>query len=380
MTGAALGAAVTAFGPYLVFRPNRVVAGTAASALEAFGAAGWGILCLWIAIGALALLPSRRMLGLVRGLLGTGIIALVLIESGAMAAEHAAAAGPIARTSFGWAFYVSLFALFLVQYAALQDTPSALGRAVIVLSGLAAPVAIAAAGGIAELGIVREFELARSTFARSLREHLFYALGSTGVAIAVGIPLGVWAARSARAEAPIMGALNLGQVFPALAFIGLMMPVLSALGNNIAILDRLGVGGIGWAPVFIVLVVYALFPVTRNTLVAIRQLDPGVLDAARGMGMGRWHSLAEVELPLAFPVVLAGIRIALVQGTAGAILAAFVGGGGLGTIMFFGLVQTSMDLVLVGVLPIFALALVFDSALRAVERFAGGSPVETDLA
>ncbi|HSQ21666.1 MAG TPA: ABC transporter permease subunit, partial [Coriobacteriia bacterium] len=81
----------------------------------------------------------------------------------------------------------------------------------------------------------------------------------------------------------------------------------------------------------------------------------------------------EVELPLAFPVVLAGIRIALVQSTAGAIIAAFVGGGGLGTIMFFGLEQTSMDLVLVGVLPIVALALVFDAGLRAVERMAGGS-------
>jgi osmoprotectant transport system permease protein len=96
--------------------------------------------------------------------------------------------------------------------------------------------------------------------------------------------------------------------------------------------------------------------------------------------MGRWRSLKEVELPLAFPVVLAGIRIALVQSTAGAIIAAFVGGGGLGTIMFMGLEQTSMDLVLVGVIPIVALALLFDTLLRAVERLsAGGRQTNLDL-
>ena len=170
-----------------------------------------------------------------------------------------------------------------------------------------------------------------------------------------------------------MNALNIGQVFPALAFIGIMMPILSGLANRFPFLREFGISGIGWAPVFIVLVVYALFPITRNTLVAIQQLDPGVLDAAKGMGMGRWRSLFEVELPLAFPVVLAGIRIALVQNTAGSILAALVGGGGLGAIVFFGLEQTSMDLVLVGVVPIVAMAFIFDSALRSVERMTGGT-------
>jgi len=172
-----------------------------------------------------------------------------------------------------------------------------------------------------------------------------------------------------------MGALNLGQVLPALAFVGIMIPILASLSSRLAVLKALGISGIGWAPVMVVLLVYALFPVTRNTLVAIRQLDPGVLDTAKGMGMGRWRSLREVELPLAFPVVLAGVRIALVQSTAGAILAAFVGGGGLGTIMFLGLEQTSMDLVLVGVVPIVVLALFFDALLRGVEYVASGGRV-----
>jgi len=165
-----------------------------------------------------------------------------------------------------------------------------------------------------------------------------------------------------------------------LAFVGIMIPILGSLSDRVPLLESLGISGIGWAPVMIVLFIYALFPVTRNTLVAIQQLDPGVLDSARGMGMGRRRSLKEVELPLAFPVVLAGIRIALVQSTAGAIIAAFVGGGGLGTIMFTGLEQTSMDLVLVGVIPIVALALFFDTVLRQVERAsARGLALDSDL-
>jgi osmoprotectant transport system permease protein len=232
--------------------------------------------------------------------------------------------------------------------------------------------ALTAAGALDQIAFAREWVFVRDVFAREFRRHLAYSLGATGGAVLIGVPLGVLAARRRGAETAIMGTLNVGQVLPALAFVGVMMPVLGALAEAVPPLRTLGVAGIGWAPVLVVLLVYALFPVTRNTAAAIKQLDPAVLDAARGMGMTRRRQLFEVELPLAFPVVLAGIRIALVQTTAGAIVAAFVGGGGLGAIMFVGLEQTSTDLVLLGVGPIVALALVFDAALRGIERL---SPV-----
>jgi osmoprotectant transport system permease protein len=302
---------------------------------------------------------------------------LVLALSGAAAAEFAVDQGTVARTSFAVGFYYLVVAFFLVEYGALSDTPSRLARSGVVLAGIGVVAALAASGALSELGIVREYQLASGTFGRELRRYLFLALGSTGAAVVIGIPLGIWAATSKRAEIPIMSVLNIGQVFPALAFIGIMMPVLSGLSNALPFLRQLGIAGIGWAPVFIVLVIYALFPITRNTVVSIRELPPGVLDAARGMGMRRGRSLVEVELPLAFPVVLAGIRVALVQNTAGSILAALVGGGGLGSIVFFGLEQASMDLVLVGVVPIVAMAFVFDSALRAVERMTGAPEAQT---
>lgn len=373
VTGALLGAGALFAGPFLSFRPNRVVDGVASTGLEAFGAVGWALLATWVVAGALAFVEPGRRTAVVRGLIAACALGVTLWASGLAATEYASAEGAIARTSFGWSFYVTLLAVYLVQHAALEDSPGMLARAAIVWSDVLVIVALVASGLLADLGIAREFALARDLFAREFRTHIFYALGATAAAVAIGVPLGIIAARNRRFETPLMGALNLGQVFPALAFVGLMMPVFGALGRNVAPLGSIGVAGIGWAPVFVVLLVYALFPVVRNTIVAIRSLDPGVLDAARGVGMSPRRLFAEIELPLGFPVVLAGVRVALVQSTAGAVLAAFVGGGGLGTIMFFGLEQTSMDLVLVGVVPIVALALLFDTGLRGVERLAGGS-------
>ncbi len=373
VTGALIGALAALAGPYAWFRPNRIVDGTAATAFEAAGPAGWLVVALWVAAGILALRAPGKLRGFAQAACATGGLLLGLAAVGVAAAAFAETGGPVTRTSLGAAFYVSVLALYLVVYSAARSAGSPLVSAALVWLPAAGLVVLASAGLLSELGIVREWELARTLFAREAPRHLFYALGATGGAMLLGIPAGILASRRTKTEALIMGGLSIGQVFPALAFVGIMMPLLGALGSRVPALGAIGVSGIGWAPVYIVLLVYALFPITRNTLVAIRQLDPAVLDSAAGMGMGRWRTLLEVELPLAFPVVLAGIRVALVQSTAGAIIAAFVGGGGLGRIVFFGLEQTSMDLVLVGVLPIVALALVFDGILRSIERVSGGT-------
>ncbi|HET6498106.1 MAG TPA: ABC transporter permease [Coriobacteriia bacterium] len=373
VTGAALGALALLLGPYLSLRPNRVVDGTALTGLQAFGTVGWLLLLAWALVGGLALISPARRSSLARGLLGAGILAGTLWASGVAATEYAAGEGPMARTSFGWSFYVSLLGLYLVHHAAATDGAPLWRRVLVPGTTVAALAAVAFSGALSDLGIARELALARDLLAREITAHLFYALGATLGAVVIGVPLGIACERYRRIEGPVMGALNIGQVFPALAFVGLMMPVFGALGRGVEPLGALGVAGVGWAPVFVVLLVYALYPVVRNTVAAIRALDPAVVDAAVGMGMSPHRRLAEIELPLGFPVVLAGVRVALVQSTAGAVVAAFVGGGGLGAVMFFGLEQTSMDLVLVGVAPIVALALAFDTGIRWLEGRVGAA-------
>jgi osmoprotectant transport system permease protein len=127
---------------------------------------------------------------------------------------------------------------------------------------------------------------------------------------------------------------------------------------------------VGWAPAFVVLFLYALLPIAGNTFAALRSVAPEALDAARGMGMSRRQTFLRVQAPLALPVILAGIRTAFTANMGNAILAALVGGGGLGTLVFLGLAQAAPDLILLGALSTSALALAADRALALAFRLA----------
>src|SRR5690554_4006045 len=153
-----------------------------------------------------------------------------------------------------------------------------------------------------------------------------------------------------------------------LALFGLLLAPLAWLAANVGWLHALGVRGIGWAPAFLALLGYSLLPMVRNTFVALSGVEAGVLEAARGMGMSRAQVFWQVRLPLALPVVLEGIRITTVQAIGLAAVAALVGAGGLGTFIFQGLGQAAMDLVLLGALPILAMALAADALLGALSR------------
>jgi osmoprotectant transport system permease protein len=129
-------------------------------------------------------------------------------------------------------------------------------------------------------------------------------------------------------------------------------------------LAALGVGGIGPAPAVIALILYALLPIVRNTVSGISGVDPDVIDAARGVGLTRRQIFWRVELPLSLPILVAGLRIVIVQTIGLAVVAALIGAGGLGTFVFDGLGQYATSLVLLGSLPAIVLALAADFLLR----------------
>jgi osmoprotectant transport system permease protein len=384
VTGALLGALVTVFGDFVWLRPNRVLDGDAQTALQALGLPGWLLLAAWLAMGMLAFAGGRalgdasgargwspslhRAAALARGALANLTLLALVALAALRASAYAAAEGNLARTSLGLAFWLGVLAAYLVIASADKPLGTSRMRPVIRWTSLVGVVALLLTGTLDSLSLLREYAITQDAFWLAFRQHLLYTLGATGVAVAISVPLGVWSARKHAVEAAVFGVLNVAQVMPALAFVGLLIPILGNIGRSIPIAGALGISGIGWAPAFIVLVLYAAFPVARNTLTAMRTLDAGVLDAAKGVGMGARHRLFQVELPLAFPVVLAGIRIALVQTAAGSIVAALVGGGGLGRIVFFGLEQAASDLVLLGVIPIVGLGLTLDLSLRWAER------------
>ncbi len=191
-----------------------------------------------------------------------------------------------------------------------------------------------------------------------VREHLLLVLLSTGLAVAVGLPVGVLLTRRPGLRRPVLGLANVLQTVPSLALFGLLMPLPL-------------VGGIGIRAAVIALVLYALLPVIRNTATGIEGVDRNVREAALAMGMTDWQILWQVELPLAASVILAGVRVAVVISVGVATIAAAIGAGGLGTYIFRGLRMNDNRLILLGAVPAALLALLADSLIGLLESRIG---------
>jgi osmoprotectant transport system permease protein len=211
--------------------------------------------------------------------------------------------------------------------------------------------------GLLELALARREELLLLT-----RQHLALVLAATLAAAASGVPLGILMTRRERLAAPLLGLANVIQTVPSLALFGFLIPLPL-------------LGGIGARSALIALVLYALLPILRNTYTGLRQVDAAVLEAATGLGMSDGERLRLVELPLALPVILAGVRTAAVLSVGTATIAAAIGAGGLGTYIFRGLATVDARLTLLGAIPAAALALLADGLLALLER--GRRPART---
>ena len=187
------------------------------------------------------------------------------------------------------------------------------------------------------------------------REHIFLVLLSTGAAILIGVPLGILLTRTRSLQTSVLGFANIMQTVPSLALFGLLIPIPF-------------IGGIGARTAIIALALYALLPVIRNTVTGILGIDPKIREAAVAMGMTDWQQLKLVELPLAMPVILTGLRVAVVISVGVATVAAAVGAGGLGTYIFRGLRQNDNNLLFAGALASAVLALLCDFALGQFEK------------
>ena len=186
-------------------------------------------------------------------------------------------------------------------------------------------------------------------------QHLLLVAVSTFLAAAVGIPLGIWLTRRPKLARPILGLAGVVQTIPSLALFGFLLPLPL-------------IGGIGARTAIVALLVYAMLPLLRNTYAGILSVDPAIVEAATGLGMTPRQRLWWVEMPLALPVVLAGVRIATVVSIGLATIAAAIGAGGLGVLIYRGIAIVDNRQILAGAVPAALLALAADGLLGAVER------------
>jgi osmoprotectant transport system permease protein len=186
-------------------------------------------------------------------------------------------------------------------------------------------------------------------------EHVLLVAISTTVAVAIGVPLGIFATHRRRLASPLVGMANVVQTIPSLAMFGFLLPVPL-------------VGGVGARAALAVLVLYGLLPIVRSTIVGISGIDPSVRLAGVAMGMTSRQLLRQIELPLALPSIVAGVRVAAVVGVGSATIAAAIGAGGLGQYIYRGLSMVDSTVILAGAIPAALLALIVDGSLLWLER------------
>lgn len=186
-------------------------------------------------------------------------------------------------------------------------------------------------------------------------EHLFLVGMAIALATLLGIPLGILITRRLAWRQPVLAIANILQTIPSLALFGILIPVPV-------------IGGIGPVPAIVALTLYSFLPIIRNTYTGITGIDPAIREAGRGMGMTDWQLLTQVEIPLAIPVILSGVRVATVIAIGIATIAAAIGAGGLGVFIFRGIAVVNNQLLLAGAVPAAAIALIADYGLGWLER------------
>ncbi len=183
-------------------------------------------------------------------------------------------------------------------------------------------------------------------------EHLYIVFMAVIMAIAVGVPLGVVTYLVPKVRKVILFVTDVFQTIPSLALLGLIMILVGA----------------GKTTVIIGLTMYSLLPIVRNTNLGLSNVDPGIKEAARGMGMSRLYQLVFIELPLSFPVIVTGIKIAAVNSIGTAVFAASVGGGGLGSIIYRGIRVMNVNLILTATVSLMAMSIVFESIMDFIAK------------
>jgi osmoprotectant transport system permease protein len=189
-------------------------------------------------------------------------------------------------------------------------------------------------------------------------QHVSIVGVAVGLAILTGVPIGIAITQNKKAADIVLYVAAIVMTIPSIALFGMLIPLLSMIGQ-----------GIGYLPAMIAVLLYSQLPIIRNTYTAINNVDPALREAARGMGMTSLERLRKVELPLAVPVIMAGVRVAVVINIAVTAIATYIGAGGLGSLISRGISQTDNRQLIAGALCVSLLAIIADYGLQRVQRY-----------
>jgi osmoprotectant transport system permease protein len=357
---------LAAFGlPFLSYAPNRLLSGKSISLISLLHGPALWLLVPMLVLAILSLLAPVRRHALLTALAASVLLALTFWLSGHAAQQLALEGSKLARTSWGSGCWLMLALSLLMAADALTRITTShfwriLGNLLVVLPALV----LLFSHQLDQLSLLKEYYNRQDVFDAALLQHLTILLATLVPALLIGIPLGVLCFRSVRLQTPIFSTLNIIQTVPSIALFGLLIAPLAGLAKALPWLAEHGVSGIGMAPAIVALVLYALLPLVRSVVAGLQSVPASVIESASGMGLTRGQIFLRVQLPLALPLFLTGVRILAVQTVGMAVVAALIGAGGFGAIVFQGLLSSALDLVLLGVIPVIVMAVIVDSLFK----------------
>ncbi|WP_310607350.1 ABC transporter permease [Buttiauxella brennerae] len=351
--------------PFINFAPNRLVSGEPVALSQLPAHAGLLLALPVLILAFLVLLPCRSFPLFITLMVGELLFIAILWVMGLTATQFAQQGSTLARTSPGSGLWLSLtLCLLLCADAINRLTPKALWRLLLNLQIWIVPVALLWSGYFSDLSLLKEYANRQDVFDDALTRHLALLLGTLFPALVIGVPLGVFCYTRPGWQSSVFSVLNIIQTVPSVALFGLLIAPLAGLVKFLPWLGSMGVSGIGVAPAIIALVLYALLPLVRGVVAGLQHVPRNIIESAEGMGMSRWQIFWQAEVPLALPVLLRSLRVVCVQTIGMTVIAALIGAGGFGAIIFQGLLSSALDLVLLGVIPVIALAVILDAFFK----------------
>ncbi|CAM3623384.1 MULTISPECIES: ABC transporter permease [Yersinia] len=356
--------------PFLSHAQNRLISGQGIAFLSLLHGPAGLVLLPVIALIALSFVSPKPWIYAVIVLMAELLLFGLVWLAGFTAFQLSGGEESLVRTSLSGAFWLMAGLTFLIAVDSLSRAiTSPLWRMLASVQVLAPVIILLFIGQLDQLSLMKEYANRQDVFADAFWQHLGILLATVIPTVLLGIPLGMLCFRSYRLKTAIFSVLNIIQTVPSIALFGLLIAPLAGLAAAWPWLAKLGVSGIGLAPAIIALVLYALLPLVRSVVAGLESVPDSVMESARGMGMTGSQLFVRVQIPLALPLILSGIRIVAVQTVGLAVVAALIGAGGLGAIVFQGLLSSALDLVLLGVIPVIVMAIVVDSLFKFMVSF-----------
>ncbi|ADD69198.1 binding-protein-dependent transport systems inner membrane component [Denitrovibrio acetiphilus DSM 12809] len=352
---------------FILNKANRLLSGSPVG----IGEAGIPAAAVVLMLAFVVLSGAYKRLDFLRISAVSAVLCLTCVAVGGYA-SGVAAESPFARVSFStgfWMFALGCMLFFMQAYA----SSGSLKRFFLVILMYMPLVCVIAGGLLNDVSVMVEYANYNDRFSSELLRHIYIAFGSIMLAVFAGIPIGIISARRSSLGGKLFSFLNIVQTIPSIALFGLLMVPLAWAASNSVILKSAGVSGIGWAPAVIALFLYSLLPIARNTYEGVKNIGDGVIEAAKGVGMTRRYMLFKVELPLSMPVILNGVRIALVQSIGNTAVVSLIGAGGMGVFIFQGLGQSAVPLIMLGTIPTIIMAVLADSIMQILISFSKGA-------